>query len=245
MDKRSSRWSQFAAWVRKQTELERWLRIISPAVLYSALDERLTFREALERALKKKVPDFAIKQTMCLGGTALLLFANQVITGVLLSIYYKPSPEGGYASVQYIEHELTFGWLIRQMHAWGANLMILFVILHMVKVFFNKAYRPPRELTWVSGTLLLLVTLIFGFTGYLLPWDQLAYWASTVGTSLVEPVPFIGHYLMVLLRGNEHVGGLTLSRFFAVHCIVLPWVAFALLLGHFMIVRRLGISKPL
>ena len=225
--------------------MERWLRIISPAFLYGALDERLSFREAVNTALKKKVPFFALKQTMCLGGTALMLFVNQVLTGVLLSIYYKPSAEAAYGSVRYIEQQVAMGWLIRQMHAWGANLMIVFVVLHVVKVFFNKAYRPPRELTWVFGTLLLFVTLTFGFTGYLLPWDQLSYWASTVGTSLAEGIPVVGHYLLVLMRGGESVTGLTISRFFAVHAVILPWITTALLVGHFMIIRRLGISKPL
>jgi len=232
-------------WVSNHVELERWLRFISPAFLYSALDDRLTLKEALAKALKKPVPNFALKYTFCMGGTALLLFFNQVVTGVLLSIYYKPSPETAFASVQYIEHEMFLGWLIRQMHAWGANLMVLFVTLHMVKVFFNKAYRPPRELTWITGTLLFFITITFGFTGYLLPWDQLSYWASTVGTGLVEAVPWVGKTMLLVLRGGEQISGLTISRFFAIHCIILPWITFAMLLGHFMLVRRLGISKPL
>ncbi|MHB9024835.1 MAG: cytochrome b [Armatimonadota bacterium] len=238
-------WSRFKAWFQSQKEIERWLRILSPALLYSALDERLTIGDALKKALKKPVGDSALGLTWCLGGTALLLFINQVITGVLLAVYYQPSQEAAYASVRFIEQQVSLGWLIRQMHAWGANLMVVFVMAHMVKVFFNKAYRPPRELTWVSGTLLLFVTLGFGFSGYLLPWDQLSYWASMVGTSLTEAVPWLGHYILVLLRGGENLSGLTISRFFALHVIVLPWVAGILLIGHFMIVRRLGISKSL
>jgi len=245
MNKPNGLWARFKTWVSQQEELERWLRIMSPAFLYAALDDRLSFREAWEKALKKKVPDFAFARTLCLGGTALLLFANQVITGVLLAIYYKPAAEAAYHSVQYIEQQVAMGWLIRQMHAWGATLMIVFVLLHTIKVFFNKAYRPPRELTWVFGTLLLFVTVTFGFTGYLLPWDQLSYWASTVGTGLAEGVPLVGDYLLVVLRAGENVTGLTISRFFAVHCIILPWITFALLVGHFLVVRRLGISEPL
>ncbi len=238
-------WSRVKEWFRNQPDFERWLRIISPAFLYSALDDRLTFKEALKEALNKTVPSFALKYTWCMGGTALLLFVNQILTGVLLSVYYKPAPEAAFESIKVIEHTMFLGWLIRQMHAWGANLMIFFVLMHMIKVFFNKAYRPPRELTWVTGTLLFFFTLTLGFTGYLLPWDQLAFWASTVGTSLTEAVPWIGHTILVALRGGEHIGGLTISRFYTIHCIVLPWIMFALLIGHFLLVRRLGISKPL
>ncbi len=245
MAERMTLWNRLKEWLRKQEELERWVRLVSPALLYGALDERLSFREAVSAALEKKVPAFALKRTMCLGGTALLLFVNQVITGVLLAIYYKPSAEAAYGSVRYIEQQVAMGWLIRQMHAWGAALMIIFVLLHVIKVFFNKAYRPPRELTWVFGTFLLFITLTFGFTGYLLPWDELSYWASTVGTSLADGVPVVGHYLLIVMRGGEGVTGLTISRFFAVHCIILPWITFVLLIGHFMVVRRLGLSEPL
>jgi quinol-cytochrome oxidoreductase complex cytochrome b subunit len=180
-----------------------------------------------------------------MGGTALLLLINQVVTGILLAVYYKPSPEAAYTSIRFIEEQVSMGWLIRQIHVWGANLMIVFVMLHMYRVFIGKAYRHPRELTWVTGALALFITMGFGFTGYLLPWDQLSYWASTVGSGLSGGVPIIGHTLLILVRAGENISGLTLARFFAIHTIVLPWAAAAVLLGHFMIIRRLGISKPL
>jgi quinol-cytochrome oxidoreductase complex cytochrome b subunit len=245
MSQPTGRWARVQSWIGEHRDLEGWLRLISPAVLYSALDERLTFREALQKALRKPVPNFAFRRTLCLGGTATLLFVNQIVTGVLLAIYYTPSPGAAYTSVGVIEQQIPMGWLIRQMHAWGGQLMILFVLLHMTKVFFNKAYRHPRELTWVTGTLLFFITLSFGFTGYLLPWDQRAYWASTVGTALAEGVPVIGHWLLLILRGGEEVTGLTISRFFAVHAVVLPWITGALMVAHYIIIRRLGISKPL
>ena len=245
MSKREGAWSRAQNWISDHPDLERWLRLISPAFLYSALDERLSFQEALSKAFKKKVPSHALRDGWCMGGTALLVLVSQAVTGVLLAVYYKPSPEAAYASIRYIEQEVSMGWLIRQIHAWGANLMIIFVLLHMTRVFVNKCYRHPRELTWVTGTLALFITMGFGFTGYLLPWDQLSYWASTVGSGLADGVPVIGPSLLVLIRAGESVSGLTLARFYALHTVVLPWAVAAVLVGHFMIIRRLGISKPL
>jgi quinol-cytochrome oxidoreductase complex cytochrome b subunit len=245
MGRQEGAWSRLKNWVGEHPDLERWLRLISPAFLYSALDERLSFREAINEALNKKVPRHALRTGWCMGGTALLLLISQVVTGVLLAVYYKPSPEAAYTSIRYIEQEVAMGWLIRQIHAWGANLMIAFLLLHVIRVFLSKAYRPPRELTWVTGALALFITMAFGFTGYLLPWDQLSYWASTVGSGLADGVPLIGHSLLLLIRAGENVSGLTLARFFAVHTVVLPWAIAAVLLGHFMIIRRLGISRPL
>ncbi|MFQ6098200.1 MAG: cytochrome bc complex cytochrome b subunit [Armatimonadota bacterium] len=231
-------------WVESRPELERFFRMFTGAFLYSALDERLSFRDALEKALRKPVPPHGFKVTWCLGGTAALLFLNQVVTGILLTLYYKPSPDAAYESVQWISTDLAWGWLVRQLHAWGAHLMIIFVILHMLRVFLNKAYRPPRELTWVAGAFLLLITLAFAFTGYLLPWDQLSYWATQVGTDMPEDLPLIGSTIVSVLRGGDHITGITLSRFFSVHCIILPLLIGPFLLLHFAIIRRLGISDP-
>lgn len=226
-------------------DIEGFLRWFSAAFLYTALDERLTFAEAMKKALNKKVEPHALWATWCMGGTALLLFCNQVLTGILLAMYYKPSAEAAYDSVRYIETHVTLGWLVRQMHAWGAHLMIIVVIIHMVRVFWNKAYRSPRELTWVAGSLLFMMTMAFAFTGYLLPWDQLSYWASTVGTQLAESVPVFGGKILILMRGGPDVTHLTLSRFFAIHTIVLPVVTSALMMAHFVVIRRLGISEPM
>lgn len=238
-------WLKVKAWIARHPELERALRFVSPAFLYSALDDRLAFDDALRSALNKRLPYYGRGRTLCLGGIALLLFANQVLTGVLLAVYYKPSTDAALASLRFVEQQTTMGFLIRQMHAWGGSLLILFVVLHLTKVFFNRAYRHPREMTWVSGALLLFVALAFGFTGHLLPWDQPAYWGTIAGTELVGKVPVLGHLLLGLLWGSDKVSELTISRFFAVHCLVLPWIILPLLAAHFAMIRRLGISEPL
>lgn len=238
-------WTRCKRWFQERVAWEVILRHLSSAFLYGALDERLAFHEALQQQLRKPVPKHAFRHLWCLGGISLLLFINQVITGILLLVYYKPGPEVAYESVKFIMNEVRLGWLLRQMHAWGAHLMIIAVCLHMLKVFFNKAYRPPRELNWMVGTLLLFFTLTFAFTGYLLPWDQLSYWATTVGTETVTAVPFLGSALLRLLRGGDAVTDVTLSRFFALHVAVLPWMMILLLGAHFLMIRRQGISKPL
>lgn len=209
------------------------------------LEERFELSELLETFLRKPVPRHARAWWFCLGGITFFLFFIQVVTGILLAIYYRPTPDEAYASVLMIMNDVSFGWLIRSMHAWAANLMILFVFLHMLRVFITGAYKPPRELNWVVGVFLLMITLAFGFTGYLLPWDQVAYWATTVGTEIVGGIPVVGKPLLVLLRGGEEITGLTLSRFFAIHVLVLPVIIVVLLAAHFAMVRRQGISGPL
>jgi quinol-cytochrome oxidoreductase complex cytochrome b subunit len=231
-------------WFARTPELGRFLRIFTGAFLYAALDERLSFREALQKALRKPVPPHGLRVTWCMGGAAALLFMNQVVTGILLTLYYKPSPDAAHDSIRWITSEVSWGWLIHQMHAWGAHLMVVLVIVHMLRVFVNKAYRAPREVTWMSGAFLLLITLAFAFTGYLLPWDQLSYWATEVGTSMPRDLPVIGPKILTILRGGDHITGITLSRFFSVHCIILPLLIGPFLLAHFAIIRRLGISDP-
>lgn len=231
-------------WITRHPDFERFIRTISPAFLYGALDERLSFQDALNKAFKKKLPSFSVNRTMCLGGLALFLFFGQVFSGVMLSLYYKPSPESAYASVQFIEQQVPLGFLIRQLHAWGGGLMVLFVFLHMIKVFFNKAYRPPREFTWVAGSFLLLITLLFAFTGFLLPWSEASYWSVRMGTSLLSNMPFIGDAQLQLIYGGKHISEITISRFFSIHCIILPWISTGFMLIHFIIIRRLGISEP-
>ena len=209
------------------------------------VDQRLELTPVLESILKKPVPKHARAWYFCLGGSAFFFFFVQVLSGILLTLYYRPTPKEAYASILMIMNEVRFGWLIRSTHAWSANLMILAVFGHMVRVFVTGAYKRPRELNWVAGVLLFLVTLTFGFTGYLLPWDQRAYWATTVGTELVGGVPVVGPALLVLLRGGESVSALTLTRFYGIHVMVLPWVALLLLGAHFWMIRRQGISGPL
>jgi len=177
-----------------------------------------------------------------LGFAALLLFALQIFTGVLLLFYYKPGAATAYESIQFINEKVTFGWFFRQLHIWGANFIVTVVALHLVRVFFYGAYKKPRELTWMVGAALFLVTLGFAFTGYLLPWDQLAFWGTTVGTDSTKEVPLVGNFLLVLLRGGENVSDITLSRFFAIHLALLPMLLFALIGLHMFLIRYHHIS---
>jgi len=176
------------------------------------------------------------------GSLSLLLFVSQTITGILLLIYYRPTPEAAHKSIQYITAEVNFGWLYRQVHAWGASVMIIAVVLHMTRTYFFGAYKKPRELTWVTGVLIFIVTITFGFTGYLLPWNQIAFWATTVGTESANKVPVIGEWLRYFLRGGDAVTGETLSRFFVVHVIILPWVLTGLLTVHLFLMRATNLA---
>lgn len=187
------------------------------------------------------------------GSLSLLLFISQTLTGIMLLIYYRPTPEAAHQSIQYITTNVHFGWLYRQIHAWGATLMIIALLFHMVRTYFMGAYKKPRELTWVTGVLLFILTITFGFTGYLLPWNQIAFWATTVGTESANKVPLIGPWLQYFLRGGDAVTGETLSRFFVVHVIILPWLLTGLIAVHLFLMRvnnlatleRVGEEKPL
>jgi cytochrome b6 len=176
---------------------------------------------------------------------ALFLFLVQVTTGILLLLYYRPSASEAFESIQYIMAEVPFGWLIRSIHAWGANLFVGAVFLHLLSVYFLKAYRAPREMTWISGVLLLFVTLGFGFSGYLLPWNTLSYFATKVGTDVPAQVPVIGDLLSRILRGGSDVTGATLSRFYGIHVAILPAITTLLLGLHVYLVQRHGMSTPL
>jgi quinol-cytochrome oxidoreductase complex cytochrome b subunit len=208
-------------------------------------DERFDVRIPLEAFLKKPVPKHAIRWYFCLGGITFALFVIQGVTGILLSLYYRPTPEAAYESILFIMNNVRFGWLIRSIHSWSASLMIAFCIAHMLRVFITGAYKKPRELNWVAGVVLLLLTLTFGFTGYLLPWDQRAYWGSTVGSEILGIIPLIGNALLQLLRGGMEITGLTLTRFYGIHMLVLPVLVFLFLGFHFLVIRRQGISGPL
>jgi cytochrome b6 len=179
------------------------------------------------------------------GGVTLFLYLVQVASGVLLLLYYRPSPESAFESVRFIVAHVPFGWLIRSVHAWAANLMVAAAFAHLFSVFFMKAYRVPRELTWMSGCVLLALTLAFGFSGYLLPWNELAFFATKVGTDIVGATPVVGDALRVVLRGGEEVSGATLTRFFGFHVALLPLGTTLLLLGHLLLVQVHGMSGPL
>lgn len=208
-------------------------------------DERFDVRRPLEAFLKKPVPKHAIRWYFCLGGITFALFLIQGVTGILLSLYYRPTPGEAYESILFIMNNVRFGWLIRSIHSWSATLMIAFCLAHMLRVFLTGSYKNPRELNWVAGTLLLLLTLAFGFTGYLLPWDQKALWGSTVGSEILGIIPGIGPWLLGLLRGGADITGLTLTRFYGLHMLVLPVLVVVFLAIHFIIIRRQGISGPL
>lgn len=204
------------------------------------LDERVGWRKIWENIFLRKVPKTNWLYT--LGSATLFTAILQVVTGILLTIYYVPTPDHAYDSVQYITTQVPAGWLIRGLHHWGASAMVVLAVLHMLRVIFYGAYKFPREMTWLTGVGLLLVVLGFGFTGYLLPWDQKAYWATTVGTRIAGVAPFIGDWILRIMRGGEELSAITLARFFGTHVWVLPAVLILLILVHLYLVIRLGIS---
>lgn len=206
------------------------------------LDKRYALQRLLHALLNVPIPRTA--RTLYLGGITLFLFGVQAITGILLSLYYQPTPENAYNSILFIMNDVRFGWLIRSIHAWGANLMIIFCILHLLRVFFQGAYKPPREMTWVVGVVLLIVTLGFGFTGYLLPWDQRAFWATTVGSEIAGAIPGIGRFALEFLRAGPEITALTLSRFFGTHVLVLPVTLTFVILIHLVMVHQQGLADP-
>ena len=208
------------------------------------LNERLPLERIKEAANHKEVPMHRYSALYYFGGMTLFFFIVQAVTGILLMLYYRPSPDHAYASVEFIMTTVPFGWLIRSIHSWSANLMIYFAFVHLASVYFLKAYRPPRELTWLSGVLLLFLALGFGFSGYLLPWNQLSFFATKVGTDIAGVIPGIGAPLMRFLRGGDHVTGGTLSRFYGWHVAILPAVTTAFLASHLQFVQLQGMSVP-
>ncbi len=208
------------------------------------LDERFALDDIKALVDKKKVPEHRYSYWYFLGGMTLFLFGVQVITGALLLMYYRPGADEAFESVQFIMTQVQFGWLIRSVHSWSANLMIFTAFAHMFSVLFLKAYRKPRELTWVSGIFLLFLMLAFGFSGYLLPWNTLSYFATKVGTEIPAQIPIIGHPTMIFLRGGEDVTGRTLTRLFGIHVAILPAIATFLIVAHVALIQWFGMSVP-
>ncbi len=204
-------------------------------------DERFGWRSVWETIFLRKVPK--VNWSYTLGSATLFAAINQGVTGILLTIYYVPSPDQAYASVQYITSQVPAGWLIRGLHHWGASAMILLTVLHMVRVIFYGSYKYPREVTWFTGVGLLLVVFGFGFSGYLLPWDQKAFWATTVGTRIAEVTPFVGNAILRIMRGGSELTAITLARFFGVHVWFLPATLLILIGIHLYLVIRIGISS--
>lgn len=208
------------------------------------LDERLSISTLTHLADKKEVPLHRHSIWYYFGGMTLFLFVVQVTTGILLLLYYRPSAENAFESVQFIITEVKFGWLIRSIHSWSANLMIATLFIHMFSVFFLRAYHKPREITWVSGAVLLFIVICFGFSGYLLPWNKLAFFATKVGTEIAGVVPIVGRPMLRFLRGGDDVTGATLTRFFGFHVAVLPATATIFLGIHVALVQLHGMHVP-
>lgn len=206
------------------------------------LDERLGVGSSLGRMLTKPLKGGA-RYMFSLGFVNLFLFVNQVVTGMLLMVYYVPSPDHAYDTVKFIQGDVPFGYMIRGLHYWGANFMVVTVMLHAVRVFVFGAYKKPRELMWLTGVFIFFVVFGFAFTGYLLPWDQKAYWATVVGTSVPGTAPVVGHMVSSVMRGGAEVGEMTLTRFFTLHTVALPWLL-ALLAGTHLVVLQLVDHTP-
>jgi cytochrome b6 len=217
---------------------------LSLSRVVSWVEDRVGLAALRHLAEKKTVPVHRHSPWYYFGGMTLFFFIVQVATGILLMLYYRPSAQEAYESVQFLVTQVPFGWLVRSIHSWSANLMIVAALVHLFSVLFLRAYRPPRELTWMSGFALLVLAMGFGFSGYLLPWNRLAYFATRVGTDIAGSVPVAGEFLLRFLRGGDHVTGGTLSRFYGWHVAILPAIATALLGLHLLLVQRHGMSVP-
>lgn len=213
--------------------------------LIAWLDERVDLSGLREFIAHKTVPRHRHSVWYYMGGITLFLFGVQVFTGILLLLYYRPSASEAFESVQFIVSQVQFGWLIRNIHSWSANLLILMAFVHLFSTFFLRSYRKPRELTWISGVLLLFLMMGFGFSGYLLPWNELAFFATKVGTGIAGAVPLIGDFMVRFLRGGDEVTGATLTRFYGIHIAILPAITTVLLGVHLLLIQRQGMSLPL
>ncbi len=208
--------------------------------IYTWLDERLSLGDLYKELLDRPEPKGNWWNT--LGSATLFLFVVQAVTGILLTAYYTPSPDHAYDSITYIMNGVALGWLIRGIHHWGATLMVILVFVHMLRVFVTASYKYPRELNWLIGVGLFLLTLGMGFTGYLLPWSQQSYWATTVGTQIAGTVPFSGDFILKVLRGGTDLSALTLQRFFSAHIWMLPAALGGLIGLHIFLVVKHGES---
>jgi ubiquinol-cytochrome c reductase cytochrome b subunit len=211
--------------------------------IYTWLDSRLRLASLEHSLLNEPIPGGA-SWIYVFGSATLFLFVLQAVTGMFLALYYAPTPDHAYDSLRFIETDIWFGAFVRGLHHWGASGMVVAIGLHMLQVFLYGAYKPPRELLWMVGAVLFLIVLGFAFTGYLLPWDQNAYWATQVGINMVGTVPIVGDWLAPVIRGGETLGALTLSRFFALHVLFFPASLTVLIMLHLFILRRVGLAGP-
>jgi menaquinol-cytochrome c reductase cytochrome b subunit len=227
---------------RRKSKRQQQLQALIMAPL-DWLEERSGLVGATKYFLFRKVPP-ETNWFHTLGSATLTAFLVQLVTGVILAMYYKPSPEEAYGSIEKITNELTLGWLVRGMHRWGASVFIILLFLHMGRVFLFGAYKYPRELNWLIGAILLTLALAEGLTGYLLPWDQTSYWATVVAININANAPIVGPFLGDFLRGGAEIGEETLARFYSLHMLVIPGGLIGLITLHLYLVIRLGVTEP-
>jgi quinol-cytochrome oxidoreductase complex cytochrome b subunit len=215
----------------------------APADLVGWVDERMGATSFLTAMLMRKVPK-GTNWFYTLGSATLFAFVVQAVTGVFLAMYYTPSPVEAYASITHLTNEVFLGEFVRGMHKWGASVMVILVFVHMARTFYFGAYKYPRELNWVIGVTLLILTMVMGFTGYLLPFDQRSYWATIVGVNINGTGPLVGPYLSDFLRAGPEFGATTLSRFYAIHMLLVPGAIIAMIGAHLYLVVKLGTTAP-
>ena len=207
-------------------------------------NERLEIQAISDDISSKYVPPH-VNIFYCFGGITLTCFLIQFATGFCMTFYYKPNVAEAFTSVQYLMNEVSFGWLIRSVHRWSASMMVLMLILHSFRVYLTGGFKNPRELTWITGVIMAVLTVSFGVTGYSLPWDQVGYWAVKIVSGVPAAIPIVGDQMVELLRGDVSVGQATLTRFYSLHTFVLPWLIAVFMLLHFLMIRKQGISGPL
>lgn len=207
--------------------------------------KEVELKSILQEIAEHPVPSHARNFIFCFGGITFLLFLVQVLTGILLAVYYKPTMEGAYQSVMFIINDVTMGKAIRSVHNISANLMLIMVVLHCLRVIFTGSYKPPRQFNWVVGVFLLLIVILFCFTGYLLPMDQVGYWGAIIGTKILGSIPIVGEKLLLLSQAGTKITDYTLIRFYIIHIVALPVVAIVLMVLHFLMIRKQGISGRL
>ena len=216
-----------------------------PKMIYGWFDERYRITPLIEEEVTHKQVPRTLGWAACFGGLSLLLFMVQVFTGILLVMYYHDEPASAWDSVTFIKSNVHMGWLIQRIHTVGANLMVVMVMMHMARVAYYKIFRKPRELHWISGVFLALLTTVMAFTGYLLPWTQLSYWGAKVGTEIPSAVPIVGNQMVEFIRRGKNINAETLSFFFSLHIWVIPVVIISFMGMHFAMIKRTGISRPL
>jgi cytochrome b6 len=214
------------------------------SAIFDWVQDRVEIQSIADDITSKFVPPH-VNIFYCIGGITLTSFLIQVATGFALTFYYRPTVSDAFNSIQYITNEVSLGWLIRSLHRWSASMMLLNLLLHISRVYLTGGFKSPRELTWISGVLLACLSVSFGVTGYSLPWDQVGFWACKIVTGVPDAIPVVGGVLVETLRGGVSVGQATLSRFYTAHTFLLPLLSTLLLGGHFLMIRKQGISGPL